>query len=92
MIATPPHHDLQEAATNPLCPRCDSASVRILASIEVQYDVVLEAAEEDLRVVDERLGDGVWDDVTPVACPRCGWRGTVSGLRLGNSPDRVRRP
>jgi hypothetical protein len=92
MTATPSPNDLQEAATKPLCPRCDSANVRILASIEVQYDVVLEPAEQDLRVVDERLGDGVWDDVTPAACPRCGWRGTVGGLRLGNSPDRVRRP
>lgn len=92
MTATPTPHDLHEAATKPLCPRCDSASVRILASIEVQYDVVFEAADEGLRVVDERLGDGVWDDVTPAACMRCGWRGTVGSLRLGASAAHERRP
>lgn len=91
MTATPSPHDLHEAASKSLCPRCGHANVRILASIEVQYDVVLSSADDDLRVIDERFGDGVWDDVTPAACPRCGWRGTVGALRLGDSATHERR-
>ncbi len=64
-----------------LCPTCGGTSVRITTSIEVSYDVVFETNARDFLVVDEVLGDAMWDAETPVVCPRCGWHGTVAELR-----------
>lgn len=64
-----------------LCPECGSARVRITTSIPVQYDVVYEALNHDFRVVDELLGDAMWDAESGASCLRCAWHGTVADLR-----------
>lgn len=63
-----------------LCPVCGAERVRILTSIEVYVDVVVGATGEELRVIDEALGDAAWDEATAVACARCDWHGTVGDL------------
>ncbi|MEJ2357504.1 MAG: hypothetical protein P8Y13_05395, partial [Deinococcales bacterium] len=63
-----------------LCPACGADSVRILTSVEVSVDVVVDATEEELRVIDEALGDAAWDEKTAVACRYCDWHGTVGDL------------
>jgi hypothetical protein len=68
-------------AASALCPVCGGSEIRISTSIEVHYDVVFEATARDFLVVDEVLGDAMWDAETPAACPHCDWRGTVGDLR-----------
>jgi len=63
-----------------LCPACGAERVRILTSIEVHVDVVVDATEDELQVIDEALGDAAWDAETTVACGRCDWHGTVGDL------------
>lgn len=63
-----------------LCPACGAERVRILTSIEVFVDVVVDATEDELQVIDEALGDAAWDAGTAVACGRCDWHGTVGDL------------
>lgn len=76
-------HPTSGHATSALCPVCGAAEIRITTSIEVHYDVVFEASARDFLVVDEMLGDAMWDAHTPAACPHCGWDGTVGDLRRG---------
>ncbi len=63
-----------------LCPACGADSVRILTSIEVSVDVVIDASADELQVIDEALGDAAWDEATAAACRRCDWHGTVGDL------------
>ncbi|MEJ2289848.1 MAG: hypothetical protein P8Y02_14640 [Deinococcales bacterium] len=67
-------------SARPLCPACGAHSLRILTSVEVQVDVVVDALADELQVIDEALGDAAWDEDTPVACPACDWHGTVGEL------------
>ncbi len=71
---------VEPVSARPLCPTCGSHSLRILTSVEVQVDVMVDVKAEELQVIDEELGDAAWDEDTPVACPACGWQGTVGEL------------
>lgn len=74
------------SAEHALCPVCGGTSVRITTSIEVSYDVVFEASAHDFLVIDEVLGDAMWDGGTAVSCPHCHWHGTVGQLRARQDP------
>ncbi len=47
----------------------------------VHYDVVYESTADDFAVIDELLGDAMWDGDTGATCHACGWHGTVSDIR-----------
>ena len=66
----------------PLCPNCGGGGVRIASSAVVYFDVVYDAALQDLVVTAETLGDAEWDSESRVTCAACGWRGEVAGLEL----------
>lgn len=66
---------------SPLCPECGATSVRIRTSIEVEVDVAVEHPDDEMIVMDELLGDAMWDEGSLAACPVCRWEGTVADLR-----------
>ncbi|HKI56906.1 MAG TPA: hypothetical protein VKB31_07105 [Trueperaceae bacterium] len=66
---------------SPLCPECGATSIRIRTSIEVEVDVVVEDPAAEMIVMDELLGDAMWDERTLAVCPACSWQGTVGDLR-----------
>ena len=75
-----PHSSHPSSNRAPLCPCCGSTRVRITTSILAHFDVVFDSPDHDFRVVDELLGDAMWDDDTGVVCPNCSWSGTVRDL------------
>ena len=80
----PPFH-------RPLCPSCGGEGVRIASTAAVYFDVVYDAALQDLVVTAETflivaskilVDDADWDEQSGVTCGACGWRGEVGGLGL----------
>jgi hypothetical protein len=47
----------------------------------VHFDVIYESHIHDFSVIDEMLGDAMWEDGTPASCHICHWQGTVGDLR-----------
>jgi hypothetical protein len=47
----------------------------------VHFDVIYESSAHDFSVIDEMLGDAMWDDHTHASCHLCTWHGTVGDLR-----------
>ncbi|MEJ2078447.1 MAG: hypothetical protein P8Z74_10625 [Acidobacteriota bacterium] len=73
-----PHRDHH----SPLCPVCGATSIRIRTSIEVEVDVVVvDDPADEMVVMDELLGDAMWDEASLASCPSCRWEGTVGDLR-----------
>lgn len=66
---------------SPLCPECGATSIRIRTSIEVEVDVVVDDPADEMMVLDELLGDAMWDEASLAVCPACRWEGTVADLR-----------
>lgn len=85
MPATSSLH-LHHPGNSSLCPLCGGHAIRIKTDVEVAYDIVFEANAKDFRVIDEVLGDAMWDAHTPADCPRCHWHGTVGELRASPEP------
>jgi hypothetical protein len=50
----------------------------------VHFDVIYESNVHDFSVIDEMLGDAMWDDSTKATCHVCSWQGTVGDLRRRN--------
>ena len=73
--------DSDNPAVHKLCPTCGSPTVRITTSMMVHFDVIYEASTHDFSVIDEMLGDAMWDACTDVSCHMCKWKGTVGDLR-----------
>lgn len=82
MPATSSLH-LHQPGNSSLCPVCGGGSIRIKTEVEVEYAIVFETSARDFRVIDEALGDAMWDATTQADCPRCRWHGTVGDLRQG---------
>ncbi len=72
----------QPSFYRPLCPSCGGGGVRIASTAVVYFDVIYDAALQDLVVTAETLGDADWDAASRVMCNACGWRGEVGGLEL----------
>ncbi len=66
--------------TQQLCPQCGGASIRITTTVEAFYDIIFDAASQDFAVIDEVVGDAVWDERNHATCPSCNWHGTVGDL------------
>ena len=72
----------QPSFHRPLCPSCGGEGVRIASTAAVYFDVVYDAALQDLVVTAETFDDADWDERSGVVCGACGWRGEVGGLGL----------
>lgn len=89
-------HDFPKPRPQPLCPNCGHSSIRITTSVLIHYDIIFDASNHDFAVIDELVGDAMWDETNDAWCPVCGWQGTVGDLRRahkslkspGNTPQK----
>jgi Zn finger protein HypA/HybF involved in hydrogenase expression len=65
-----------------LCPRCGGTKLRIQASAVMSYEVVFDAALNELVVINAHINDTGWDEHSRVECPSCHWQGELKeGLK-----------
>ena len=83
-MITAPYPDSDHPAAHRLCPTCGSPTIRITTTMMVHFDVIYESNVHDFSVIDEMLGDAMWDDSTKATCHVCSWQGTVGDLRRRN--------
>lgn len=72
---------LLHSTAHPLCPSCGGSSIRITTAVLVHYDIIYDAAVHDFAVIDELIGDAMWDGHSEASCTVCEWIGTVDQLR-----------
>ncbi len=70
-----------------MCPVCGSTTIRITTSVLVEYDLIYDGHSRDFSVIDELIGDAMWDEHSVVHCPVCAWHGTVADLRSSELQD-----